>query len=149
MSVQPGEIVGIASIENWVTKKVPLIHRVLRRESRFQETSFHFEFWTCGSFSEEALTLLRKAAERTQKYTLSWKDGPGVRAYAAKVRPKAVAEMLDQHFFAHPLARLDRGIDPASKFVGAIDLGDLFDGNNTDPDVLARAWASQDTLDAQ
>jgi hypothetical protein len=127
---QPGEIVGIAPIEKWITEKVPLIHRVLRREKRFQESLSHFEFWTCGSFSEEARTRLENAAANTRRYTLGWKDGPAVRAYAAKVRPKAVAEVLDQHFFAHPLARLDRG----STVTDDIDLGGVFGGDEADAD---------------
>ena len=131
---QPGEIVGLALIEKWLAEKVPLIHRVLRRESRFRETSLHFEFWTCGSFSEEALMRLENAAAHTRKYTLGWKDGAAVRAYAARVRPKAVAEMLDQHFFAHPLAGLEGGIDLAPPTISDIDLGDLFDGDGADPD---------------
>src|SRR5262249_49393677 len=38
---QPSEIVGRPQVEKRLTAKVPLIHRVLRRQDRFQETSFH------------------------------------------------------------------------------------------------------------
>jgi hypothetical protein len=132
---QPSEIVGRSVVEKWLTEKVPLIHRVLRREGRFQESAFHFEFWTCGSFSDEALTLLKDAAAHTGRYFLGWKDGTAVRAYAGKVRPKAIAEMLDQHFFGHPIARLDRSVDPASAIIGDIDLGELIDGDDADSDA--------------
>lgn len=105
---QPSEIVKRDQVEKWLSEKVPLICRVLRREARLPESAFHFEFWTCGSFSDEALAFLNDTATRTRKYQIDWKDGAAVRAYASKLRPKAVAQMLEQHFFAHPLAHVSR-----------------------------------------
>jgi hypothetical protein len=133
---QPSEIVGRTAIEEWLTRKVPLIHRVLRQENRFPDSTFHFEFWTCGSFSPEAEALLKETAAQTKRYVIGWKDGAAVRDYAAKLRPKAVAEMLDQHFFAHPLTLIDRRNEPGSPVIGDIDFGDLIDGGNKEPDNL-------------
>jgi hypothetical protein len=100
---QPGEIVTPEAAEHWITDRVPLIHRSLRREQRFQECSFYYEYWTCGSFAPEALKLLKRAASETSRYAIGWKDGDAVRSYVAKVRPKSVARMFDQHFFQHPI----------------------------------------------
>ena len=115
-------------VDKWLHERVPLIHRVLRCKERFQECTFHFEFWACGSFSDESLEMLQGAAACTRKYKLGWKDGKDVRTYAARVRPKAIAEMLDQHFFAHPIARLDRDVPAAPTSISDIDSSKLIKG---------------------
>ena len=126
---QPGEIIGGEQVDKWLHERVPLIHRVLRCKERFQECTFHFEFWTCGSFSDESLEMLQGAAACTRKYKLGWRDGKDVRTYAARVRPKGIAEMLDQHFFAHPIARLDRAVPAGPTIIGDIDSSALIKGN--------------------
>jgi len=105
---QPTEIISRDAAEYWVTNRLPLMHRALKREERFQQCAFHYEYWTCGSFAPEALAFLREAAGRTKKYAIGWKDGDAVRAYVGRVRPKAVAKMLDQHFFQHPIAVFEK-----------------------------------------
>ena len=84
------------------------MHRALSREQRFQQCAFHYEYWTCGSFAPDALALLKKSAGRMKKYAIGWKNGNAVRAYVAKIKPKAVANMFDQHFFQHPIAISNR-----------------------------------------
>lgn len=134
---QPTHIVGHKVIEEWLTEKMPLIYRLVRRENRFRESAIHFEFWTCGSFSPEAEALLKEIAGRTRKYAIGWKDGEAVRAYVAMVRPKSVAKMLDEHFFAHPLALIDRRNKSGSPMIGDLDLGDLIDGAGRASDDLS------------
>jgi hypothetical protein len=103
---QPAEVVNVLQVKRWVEEKAALIYRVLQREERFRESRFHFEYWTCGAFSTDALEYLKAAAGRTQKYSIGWKDGAAVRAYVGKLRPKSIADMFDQHFFRHPLTQL-------------------------------------------
>jgi hypothetical protein len=102
---QPSQIVSKEMVEEWFTTRVPVIFRVLGSEARFHDCKFHFEYWTCGSFDDEALEFLTKIKERTKKYEIGWKDGKAVREYVSKVKPKAVLETFDQHFFDHPIAR--------------------------------------------
>lgn len=105
---QPTEVITRDAVEHWITDRVPLAHRALRREQRFQECEFHFEYWTCGSFAPDALALLRQAVSRTKKYALGWKDGRAVRDYVARIRPKVVAKMFDEHFFQHPITIFEK-----------------------------------------
>jgi hypothetical protein len=111
---QPTEIVSRDAVEHWVTNRVPLMHRTLSREQRFQQCAFHYEYWTCGLFEPDALTFLREAAGRTKRYAIGWKDRDAVRAYVARVKPKAVAQMFDQHFFRHPIAIFEKRNSRAS-----------------------------------
>ena len=63
--------------EHWITDRVPLAHRRLRREQQFQECEFHFEYWTCGSFAPDALAhSCAKAVSRTKKYALRLEGWP-------------------------------------------------------------------------
>lgn len=113
---QPSQIIDGPTIEKWLTNRVSLIHRILSREPRFQRCEFHYEYWTCGTFSAEAIQRLTDASSRTKRYSIGWKDGGEVRAYAGNIHPPALAETLDQHFFQHPIARFDNRNDAVATF---------------------------------
>ncbi len=75
------------------------------QEPRFGGRRFAFEFWTSAAFSEAAIALLEDAKARTRKYKISWRDGAGVKGYARKAAPAAIRKILNEHYFAHPLAK--------------------------------------------
>lgn len=108
---QPSEIVDLVTVEKWVKDRVALIYRVLSAEPRFRESEFHFEYWTCGTFSAEARAFLEKAAANTHRYTISYKDGAAVRQYASQIRSTSIMQTLDQHYFNHPISRFDKKYD--------------------------------------
>jgi hypothetical protein len=93
---QPSEIVSRDAIEHWLTDRVPLMHRALSREQRFQECAFHYEY---GTFCTGCPRSSRTSGRKYEEIAIGWKNGGAVRAYVAKVRPKAVANKFDQHFF--------------------------------------------------
>jgi hypothetical protein len=105
---QPTAIVNQDAVEHWIHYRVPIMHAVLKKESRFQGCEFHYEYWTCGTFSTEATTTLKKEATKTRKFVIAWKDGKAVRDYARKVRPGSVMRVLDQHYFKHPITKIDK-----------------------------------------
>ena len=109
---QPAAIIDFAMVEEWLTKKVPVMHGALRGEERFQGCRFHFSFWTTGIFAPDALTFLKDAAERTKRYSVEWKDGVAVKKYASKLTRSSVPKILDEHFFRHPLAEMTARRDP-------------------------------------
>lgn len=124
----PTQVTTLADVETWLIEKVPRIHSWATREERFQGCAFHYEFWTCGTFAPDALQRLAAAKAETSRYAIGWKDGPEVRQYAARLKPKAVLNMLDRHFFNHPLARLERRYDapPETRTVEVdVELGDF------------------------
>lgn len=105
---QPTEEIAEAMVSHWLTDRVPLMHRALRREVRFQNCAIHFEFWTSGRFSAEAERRLNSAKQTTTRYAIGFRDGAEVRRYIAQVRPTAVAKMFDEHFFQHAIAKSER-----------------------------------------
>jgi hypothetical protein len=108
---QPTQVVSLDEAEHWLTDRVPCIHRAVSPEERLQGCDFHYEYWTCGTFAPDALKRLEDAKVRTGRYAIGWKDGPAVRKYVTRVRPKSVVQMLDDHFFNHPIARVEARYD--------------------------------------
>lgn len=103
----PGNRVSSDEIKKWL-ERVGRIYRYYRAQGRFQGCQFGFEFWTTGQFEKDALLLLMKEKKRRVKITLNWRDGPQVREYAKKANNKSILDTLDQHYFKHPLADLER-----------------------------------------
>lgn len=108
---QPTGIVNLGAVQHWLNDRVPVMQGALKNEARFSGCKFHYEYWTCGTFSSDAIAFLERAAAKTRRYSIGWKDGPAVRAYAAAVRPSTVLKVLDEHYFKHPLSRIDQKHD--------------------------------------
>lgn len=111
---QPSEVVSLKAVEEWVTQKIPLIHRILRVAPHHQGCSFHFEYWTCGTFSSDARAYLDAASGRTGKYSITYKDGGEVRRYVSTMRSPGIMKTLDEHYFNHPIAQMDARLDVPS-----------------------------------
>lgn len=146
----PSNIVTLDEIETWLTVKVPKMHRWVLWQERFQGMDFHAEFWTTGTFSPEALARLEQARDNTVRYTIGWKDGAGVRRYAAGVRTTSVGKMLDEHFFNHPVARAERRFDApdsTKSFVVPTTLGDLLEAPHRRKRARpANSWSENPTV---
>jgi hypothetical protein len=105
---QPTDVVTESDVQHWLNNRIPLIQRGLDHEPRFRECKRYYEYWTCGTFSTDALDLLKARSSKVGKYSIAWKDGVAVRQYIARVKPKSVARMFDEHFFHHPLSEFER-----------------------------------------
>jgi len=103
---QPSSVVRQEEVEEWLTKRVPIINNSHRREERFSDSRLRFEFWTCGTFDVEAVDFMKKAVAKTSKYDIAWKDGAAVREYAKLIKAPGIRKILDEHYFEHPLSGL-------------------------------------------
>ncbi|WHI44622.1 hypothetical protein [Microbulbifer sp. VAAF005] len=108
---QPTVRIKKEEVERWYKDRVVPIARLLRQESRFRESKFYFEYWTCGGFEDEAEEYLKQLAERIKQYSIGYKDGEAVREYIKRVRPKSLLKSYDEHFYKHPLSKLERAFD--------------------------------------
>lgn len=104
---QPTELVKLEDVEFWHKQRVVPLARILHNEARFRECEFHFEYWTCGGFTEEASEYLRKVSQKTRKYKIGFKDGNAVREYIKTIKSRLVLKSFDQHFFKHPISRIE------------------------------------------
>ena len=112
---QPTDLVTQPMAKKWIDK-VGIIHSVLRRERRFENCKFGFEFWTCGNFDAEAVDYLKTVQSTRPKLNLDWRDGPAVRAYAATTNKKSVLDTLDEHYFRHPMKPFEKRSTPVPDF---------------------------------
>jgi hypothetical protein len=103
---QPSAVVQKDEIEEWLTKRIPVIHSAHRAENRFSDSAFRYEFWTSGTFHADAAHLLGTAKAATTKYQIDWKDGAAVSAYAMQIKAPGIRKILDEHYFKHPLANI-------------------------------------------
>lgn len=125
--------ISLDEINHWLHNRIPAIHSAIAGETRFQNHSFHYEFWTTASFEPDALAALKAAAEGTKKYKIGWKDGVGVRNYAAKVKGSTTVKMLDKFYFKDPISLLSKKYDGETglKEVNLdLELGDLLVGQS-------------------
>ncbi|WP_202352174.1 hypothetical protein [Mesorhizobium sp. 113-1-2] len=116
---QPDHMIGAGEVKEWLEKKVPGVYAALRSHDGHASKAIHFEFWTTGSFTAEAVALLDEASKRTRRYTIGYLAGPGVRSYVAKLQVSGLTKMLDEHYFNHPISRFNRKYD-ATASVDAI-----------------------------
>lgn len=106
---QPNELISEQVIKLWIEERVPIIHRALSKRDDLRDYEFHYEYWTCGVFSSDAIQMLEAAKSRTKRYVIGWKDRYAVQSYVKPIKPKSVLDTLDQHFFKHPSVALARG----------------------------------------
>jgi hypothetical protein len=112
---QPSSLVRRTEIEKWGKEKVPTIYRALKREDRFSNASFVFEFWTCGGFDSESLEYLEYAKSSTKKYEIGWKTGKDVQDYTQGLSTSGVKKILNEHYFNHPISSFNKPVQANSK----------------------------------
>ncbi|MFH5802823.1 hypothetical protein [Alienimonas sp. DA493] len=104
-TVSPGKAVDDDLVKKWVFEQIPLLRAWLDMRPDLREQKHHFEFWTSGELSADALTLLTAAAG-AKKYAVGWKDGAAVEAALADTRNAPLRKVFREQFRKHPLNRL-------------------------------------------
>lgn len=132
---QPDHLVGLDEVKRWVEEKVPGTYQVLRAQERFAApTAVHFEFWTSGGFTAEAIAFLNAAKAKTKRYGIHYRGGADVRKFVAAVNAPGLVKTLDEHYFNHPLTRTNAKYD-APAALDAVELSlELELGGGVDDD---------------
>lgn len=102
----PGSQVSLADVQRWYEDRVPLIFETLKHQKGYQTREFLFELWSNGALHPAASTWLTAQPKATQDYKIGWRDGKGLKEYAAKTKVPAILKTLNEHYFNHPLAKL-------------------------------------------
>jgi len=105
---QPTKKVKVDEIENWVSKKIPIMYRSLKSNRYREQCKYEFEFWTCGTFTNDAEEYLKNKSKRTHKYKINWKNGSQVRDFIKSLNNKSLLDTFDEHFYHHPINRVER-----------------------------------------
>jgi hypothetical protein len=93
------------AVREWLEIKVPRMRRYLLTQDAYKDFPLRFEFWTTGSFTPEAAQFLQAKQARITKYSIDWKDGQTVRKNVAMSREARLVNVLDEHYYRHPLPR--------------------------------------------
>lgn len=137
---QPNHLIDAPELKRWLEEKVPGIYQVLRAQERFAApVQIHFEFWTSGGFTLDAIALLEAAKAKTKRYGIHYLAGADVRKLVAGVNAAGLVKTLDEHYFNHPLTRTDTKYDAPAALAAAelaleLELGDC--GNDETEVVL-------------
>lgn len=127
---QPDHLVDVDEVKRWLEEKVPGIYHDLRAQERFAAPmEAHFEFWTSGGFTADAIAFLDAAKVKTKRYGIHYRNGADVRKFVAAVNAPGLVKTLDEHYLNHPLTRTNKRYDAAAS-LDAIELSlDLELGN--------------------
>lgn len=98
--------ISLDEAEKWYTDRIPLIERILRQDPHYQDRHLNFELWTNGTFHPKALAWLKKQNKTFKQYSVNWKEGAELKAYAQKCKNKAIRKMLNEHYFKNPLSKI-------------------------------------------
>jgi hypothetical protein len=102
----PGASVSLEEAQHWLEDRVPLIHKILEQDGKYNERQFHFELWTNGPLHADANKWLNAQKTNYGGYTIGWKDGSDLKKYANQAKSSAIRKILKEHYFLHPLAKL-------------------------------------------
>ncbi len=100
---EPGGNVSICEVSDWLNRQVPRIVSWINSEKRFSGYEKYFELWTSGTFSYDAIELLRETRNNTKRYNIDWKSGIDVLEYADRQHESRLSDVLKEQFIKHPL----------------------------------------------
>lgn len=104
---QPAGSIKDDDVERWLTKRIPLIRQQALEHPEWKSMDMHFEFWTTGKLTEAAEAKIQAAKTKTGKYFVDYRDSAGILGYALTTKDTGLITTLNQHFFEHPLAKVE------------------------------------------
>ena len=99
----PGGIVTLAEVQDW-KRRLAIFLRHLNNREDFREASISFEIWTTGTFSPDALILLKKEKKLRITNPIDWKEGKDILDIAITCKEKGITDALKTHYLNHPLS---------------------------------------------
>lgn len=96
---RPGGYVDVDVVQDWLRRQVPRIRGWFNSQDDYRyPAEHHFEIWTNGTFSHQALELLRTQKKQIGKYSVDFRDGSEVLEYAKSIGAKHIVDTLNEHF---------------------------------------------------
>lgn len=105
---QPAGEIPLDMVQKWLEKKVPVMRQWAEAQVHLRDREMSFEFWTAGQLSAEAKAYLDGA--NRSKYSVKLVDAKELERMSTRCEA-ALRRTLAQHFFHHPLAKLERDLD--------------------------------------
>lgn len=108
---QPSGIVEDEEIERWLEKRIPLVRQQALKHPDWKSLKLHFELWTTGKLTDDAIARINAVKAKTTKYTIEYRDAAAVYAYAKNVDDRSLILTLRQHFFKHPITTVEEDVN--------------------------------------
>lgn len=112
----PTHRVDANEVEAWVRTKARKLNKHFRSQDTLQNREFIFEFWTSGSFTDDAHAVANAVSEETKRYTVRLLNGKDVRKAITKVNATGLGKVFDEHYAKHPLAKAERKHEAIDEF---------------------------------
>jgi len=105
-------------VKKWLTDRVPLIRKLALSHSVWKNLELHFEFWTTGILTPEAIEMIDQAKSRIRKYSVDYRNAAKLRILASETKDKGLLKTLEQHFIDHPMTTAEAAVN--RRPVGAV-----------------------------
>lgn len=102
---EPGGQFDDENIREWL-RKVAVMRAWLTTHVNYREAQHRFEIWTSGTFTSDAIAMLKDEQAKRLTAPIDWKDGESVLALAAAGKEKSMVDAFQQHFMRHPFANV-------------------------------------------
>lgn len=93
-----------AEVLKWI-ESIPHAKKYADTYPEYKGKKFHYEFWTSGFYSENAMQKLNKQKDGLKKYDINYKSGRDILKRARELGITHIVDILNEHFFRHPLAQ--------------------------------------------
>lgn len=104
----PKSMVSKVDVLDWLNRKIPRVREWLLTQNDHQNATMRFEFWTSGSFDEDARRMLQRALS-VKKYSIGTKEGVDVEHYISSIKSRRLKDVFQEHYSKHPLALIENG----------------------------------------
>lgn len=85
-------------VDDWVMEKIPAFKKWIDKQETLRNKSLEFEYWSTGSYTDEAMEILKPFAESCNKFKVSYLGGEEIRAKTISMKNKKMKEALDNFF---------------------------------------------------
>lgn len=116
----PTHRVDAEEVEAWIRTKARRLQKHFRTQDSLQNRSFSVEFWTSGTFTNEARELANAVSNETSRYNVNLMTGSDVRTLITKVNAKGLGKVFDEHYAKHPITKAERKYETVEEFGSVI-----------------------------
>jgi hypothetical protein len=90
--------ISLEVVEEWITKKIPVIYGWINSQQSLREKKAIFEFWSTGGFTEDALVYLQNKARSTKNYEIQFYNQEQILTKAKDSNSQKFIEIMREYF---------------------------------------------------
>lgn len=105
--IHPISTLGDDEVAKWLNKRIPVIKGFVKTQPDWAHITQKFELWTSGKFSENALSMIKAAQQKSPKLDVHLRDADYVLAQAVASEDAGLSRTYRQHFVTHPMQEFE------------------------------------------